>query len=81
MIREMSSVFFRVTGVEPTPEQRQTVEMEIRATFAGERIYVAGLPTGQRARQLAAMARKTQREMAAATGLSDRMVRKILNGR
>ncbi len=81
MIREMSSAFFRVTGVEPSIEQRQTVEFEIRQQFAGERVYVAGLPKGQRARQLAKLARQSAREMAAASGLPLRTVQRLRSGR
>lgn len=50
-------------------------------TFPGERLYVAALPKQQHAVQLAKLNLRTTREMAEATGLSVRQVRRILRGR
>lgn len=84
MIREMAVAFCRVTGVEPTPDQIKTVELQIRHQFAGERVYVAGHPKAQHAeavRRMVRDARHTQREQARALGMSERGLRKALRGR
>ena len=81
MIREIVNVFFRVTGVAPTAEHVQTVETEIRQQFAGDRIYIAGQPKRQRARQLAKLAQRTTRELSLASGLSERHVRRLMRGK
>lgn len=80
MIREMAQEFFRVTSVAPTPEQIKTVEMRIRATFAGERIYVNTYPK-ERARQLAEQAQHDARKLAALAGISERQARRVLRGK
>lgn len=78
MIREMSAAFFRVTGIEPTPEQVKTVELTIRAEFAGERVYIAGHPKAQRAKQIAALRRQSTRKAAAELGISQRRVQQLI---
>lgn len=81
MVRDMAAAFFRVTGVAPTPEQQQAVEMEVRQQFAGERVYVAGQPKRWRAVQLAQLNMTRTRDLAEATGLSPRRVRQIMKGK
>lgn len=81
MVRDMAAAFFRVTGVAPTPEQQQAVEMEVRQQFAGERVYVAGQPKRQRAVQLARLNLTRTRDMAEATGISERRVRQLMRGK
>lgn len=81
MIREMADAFFRETGVRPTQEQQQRVEIEVRQKFAGERVYVAGHPKRIRAVQLAQLNMTRTRDLAEATGLSPRRVRQIMKGK
>ncbi len=80
MIREMAKEFFRVTSVSPTPEQIKTVEMRVRATFAGEQVYVAAYPR-ERARQIAQQAQHDARKLAALAGISERQARRVLRGK
>ena len=81
MIREMAKAFTRVMGVEPTREQQQQVEFEVRQEFAGERIYVAAWPKQKRQRQLAQANKKLQRDIATVAGISERHARRILRGK
>lgn len=78
MIREMAIAFARVTGTAPTPEQVKTVELAIRAEFAGERVYIAGHPKAQRAKQIAKLRRQSTRNAAAELGISQRRVQQLL---
>ena len=80
MIREMMIEFARVTGVQPTAEQVQTVELRIRHTFAGEQVYIAAYPK-DRARQLAGQAQKDARKLAVLAGISERQARRVLRGK
>ena len=80
MIREMSSAFFRVTGVEPTREQVQTVEFEIRQQFSGLQVYVAAYPK-DRARQMAEASGRNARKLAVMAGISERQARRVLRGK
>jgi len=55
-------------------------EVAVRRTFAGERIYIAGYPKQQRAVQIAKLNLKTTRELAAASGIPVRTVRRLRSG-
>lgn len=72
---------FRAAGIDVPDQVGRDVEVKLRQTYGGERIYIASLPKQRRAAQLAKLNLRTQREMAVATGLSVRGVRKILRGR
>lgn len=71
----------RAQGINVPGEMRQAVEVQFRQLHAGERIYIAGLPKQRRAVQLAKLEKHTQVQMALATGLTVRGVRKILRGK
>ena len=71
----------RDAGIAVPDGVAQTIEVRLRQTYGGERVYVASLPKQRRAVQLAKLAKHTQVEMALATGLTVRGVRKILRGR
>ena len=62
-------------------EAGSNAELATRQTFAGERPYIAGYPKRQRAVQIAQLNLRTTREMAAASGMNERTVRRIVRGR
>ena len=72
---------FRAEGIDVPDTVGRAVEVKLRQQYGGERVYVASLPKQKRAAQLAKLNLRTQREMAVATGLTVRGVRKILRGR
>jgi len=80
MIHDMIRAL-REAGIDVPDEAARSVEVRIRMQYGGERIYVASLPKQARAVQLAKLERRTQVQMAAATGLSVRQIRRIRNGR
>lgn len=71
----------RESGIDVPIDTARQVEVKIRMQYGGERVYVAGLPKQSRAVQLAKLEKRTQIEMALATGLSVRQVRRIRNGK
>jgi hypothetical protein len=71
----------RAQGVDIPVTAKQTVEVQFRQLHAGERIYICGYPKQQRAVQLAKLTKHTQIQMANATGLTVRGVRRILRGK
>lgn len=82
IIRFMRDVFQReISAGVPLPQASATVERELRNTFAGERVYIAGYPKQRRAVQLAKMQKMRTIDMAVATGLSVRRVRQIVRGK
>ena len=84
IIREFAFSFARHTGVEPTPEQRRAVEVDICGQFGGESYYV---PLQRKAQHQASVAkalkqgRKTQEELARSIGITARGLRKAINGK
>jgi DNA-directed RNA polymerase specialized sigma24 family protein len=60
---------------------RQAASVEVRAEFGGERVYVPSLPKQRRAVQLARLEMRSTRELAAASGMATRTVRRITRGR
>jgi DNA-directed RNA polymerase specialized sigma24 family protein len=82
IVRRISIEYQRaVASGQPPAEAEQTAFLVVSAEFAGERVYVAGLPKAQRARQLAKLQRQSTREVAAASGLPLRTVQRLLNGK
>ena len=85
IIREIANSFARATGTDhPTPAQIRAVELEISQHFGGERLYVPAHPKARRQASVAAMlkdASRTQRDMARAIGMSERTVRRAMNGK
>jgi len=71
----------REAGISVPEGVAQTVEAKIRKTYGGERVYIASLPKQQRAVQLAKLEKCTQVQMALATGLTVRQVRRIRRGK
>jgi len=57
------------------------VEIAVRATFAGERPYIAAYPKQRRAVQIAKLNLKTTRELSVATGIPVRTVSRLRSGR
>lgn len=51
-------------------QARQAAEVAVRTEYAGERVYIAGLPKQRRAVQLAALNTQATREIVAITGMS-----------
>ena len=72
---------FRDAGLDVPQNVAKDVEVKIRQQYGGERVYVASLPKQRRQVQLAKLEKMTQINMAKATGLTVRGVRKILRGR
>lgn len=71
----------RDSGIDVPLDTARQVEVKIRMQYGGERVYVASLPKQSRAVQLAKLEKRTQVQMALATGLSVRQIRRIRNGR
>ena len=84
IIREFAFAFARHTGIQPTPEQRTAVEVDICGQFGGERLYIRSAPKARRQQAVAMLikgAAKTQRELAREGGMSERSLRRALNGK
>ncbi len=62
-------------------EARTRAEVAVRSEYGGERVYIASHPKRQRAVQVARMELRTTREIAAATGIPARTVRRLRTGR
>ena len=62
-------------------EAMRSAEVAVRAEFGGERIYVKSLPKQKRAVQLARLNLRTTRELAVATGIPERTVRRLTTGK
>jgi len=62
-------------------EAGTNVEIAVRTTFAGERVYIAGYPKQRRAVQIAKLNLKTTRELSVASGIPVRTVRWLRSGR
>ena len=72
---------FRDAGVQVPDATAADVETKIRQQYRGESIYIAGPSRQLRARQLASLERMKLRDMAVATGLSIRTIKRIRNGK
>ncbi len=82
MIKEMCDELARALAQGMTTEEaRLNTEAFIRRTYGGEEIYVAKQPKRQRAIQLAQLQLRTTRELAVASGMNVRTVKRIINGR
>ncbi len=84
IIREFAFSFARHVGVELTPDQMRAVKTDICSQFGGERFYVPSEPKARTQSRVAAQlkaGRKTQSELARSTGLSERSVRRAINGK
>ena len=66
-----------------TPQQAALdAELQVRAEYGGERIYIPSLPKQRRSVQLKSLTQcRTQIQKASALGITVRGVRKILRGR
>lgn len=80
MIHDMIRAL-RDAGVDVPDGVATNVKVKLQSLYGGERVYVPSLPKARRAVQLAKLEKRTQVEMALATGLSVRQVRRIKNGR
>lgn len=84
IIREFAFAFGRATGVEPTREQVKRATVDLCQQFGGESYYLPKQPKAQHQaaveRQLAE-GRKTQRALARSIGMSERTVRRSINGK
>lgn len=80
MIHDMIRAL-RDAGVEVPDGVATNVKVKLQSLYGGERVYVPSLPKASRAVQLAKLEKRTQVEMALATGLSVRQVRRIRNGK
>ena len=58
-------------------EAVRQADVAIRAEYAGERVYIAGLPKQNRAVQIARLEMRSTREIAVATGLTIRRVQQL----
>lgn len=82
LVQKISHAYDRaIAAGESREEARRNVVLEISAEYAGERVYIPGLPKAQRARQLAKLNKQTTREMAVASGLPLRTVQRLVNGK
>jgi hypothetical protein len=82
LVHKISLAYDRALAAgESREDARRSAYLEVSAEFAGERIYIPGLPKAQRARQLAKLAQQSTREVVAATGMPERTVRRLLRGK
>ena len=82
IVRRIASEYHRALQAGEPPEQaEQTAFLTVSAEFAGERVYIAGLPKAQRARQIAKLQQKASRDISAASGLPLRTVQRLLYGK
>ena len=80
MIHDMIRAL-RDAGIDVPDAAATDVKLKLQSLYGGERVYVPSLPKARRAVQLAKLEKRTQVEMALATGLSVRQVRRIRNGK
>lgn len=82
IIRKVAAEYHRALeqGLPPAEAER-TAYLVVSAEHAGERIYIAGLPKAQRARQIAKLQRQSSREIAVASGLPLRTVQRLRSGK
>ncbi len=80
MIHDMIRAL-RDAGIEVPDTAATDVKLKLQSLYGGERVYVPSLPKARRAVQIARLEKRTQVEMALATGLSVRQVRRIRNGK
>lgn len=80
MIHDMIRAL-RDAGVDVPDGVATNVKVKLQSLYGGERVYVPSLPKARRAVQLAKLEKRTQVEMALATGLSVRQVRRIQRGK
>ena len=80
MINDMIRAI-RAAGISLPENIAADVEVQIRAQYGGERIYIASLPKQQRAVQLAKLENMTQQQMSISSGIPVRTIRRIRNGR
>lgn len=84
IIREFAFSFARATGVQATHEQIKRVETDICRQFGGERYYIPAQPKAQHQASVARVLKegaKTQRALARSIGVSERTIRRSLNGK
>lgn len=82
LVQKISLAYDRaIAAGESREEARRSAMLDACAEFAGERIYIPGLPKAQRARQLAKLAKQTTRELAVESGMAERTVRRLLRGK
>lgn len=82
LVRKIAHEYHRALAEgQPPAEAERTAFLAVSAEHAGERVYIAGLPKAQRARQIAKLQQRATREVAAASGLPLRTVQRIMNGK
>jgi hypothetical protein len=82
IIRKVAAEYHRALEQgQPPAEAERTAFLTISAEHAGERLYIAGLPKAQRARQIAKLQQRATRDVAAASGLPLRTVQRLINGK
>jgi hypothetical protein len=79
IVRRIAVEYHRaiVSGEAPA-QAEQTAFLAVSAEFAGERVYIAGLPKAQRARQIAKLKRDSTRNMAVALGVTQRRIQQLM---
>ena len=82
LVQKISLAYDRALAAGETREDaRRSAYLEVSAEFGGERLYIPGLPRAQRARQLAKLNKQTTRELAEASGIPPRTVRRLVYGK
>jgi hypothetical protein len=71
----------REAGIAVPISVAETIEVRLRQTYGGERIYVASLPKQRRAVHLAKLTKMKLIDMSLATGIPVRSIKRIKNGR
>lgn len=72
---------FREAGIEVPEQTGVEVEIKLRESYRGERVYIAGPKRPLRARQLAKLNMMKSRDLAVKSGLPLRTVQRIRNGK
>lgn len=82
LVKRIAVEYHRALARGEQPEQaEQTAFLAISHEYAGERVYIAGVPKAQRARQLAQINLSRTRDLVEATGLPERTVRRLMRGK
>lgn len=79
LVQKISQAYDRALAAGESREGAQrSAFLEVSAEYAGERVYIAGLPKAQRARQLAKLNKQNTSQAAAELGISRRRVQQLL---
>lgn len=82
IVRRIAAEYHRALSSGEAPDQAEQIAfLTVSAEFAGERVYIAGLPKAQRLREIGKLKVQATREINEATGIPERTIRRLMSGR